>query len=137
MILKYKKRLSGPLLDRIDIHLDVPAVDEASLINRFSGESSSQIQQRVIAARKRQRQRLSTTSVRTNGEMTSVQIKKFCQLTTGAVELLKNAIVKFNLSARSYFKVIKVAQTIADLAQEETIKESAIAEALQYRLLED
>lgn len=137
MILKYKKRLSGPLLDRIDIHLDVPAVDEASLINRFSGESNAQIQQRVINARKLQAQRLVNTSVRTNGEMTSVQIKKFCRLTTGAVDLLKNAIVKFNLSARAYFKVIKVAQTIADLAKEEVIKENAVAEALQYRLLED
>lgn len=137
MIIKYKKRLSGPLLDRIDIHLDVPAVDEASLINRFSGESSTQIQQRVIKARNRQAQRLSTTLIRTNGEMSSVQIKKFCQLTTGAVDLLKNAIVRFNLSARSYFKVIKVAQTITDLAQEDIIKESAVSEALQYRLLED
>jgi len=137
MILKYKKRLSGPLLDRIDIHLDVPAVDETSLINRFSGESSAKIRQRVVNARKRQAMRLSNASVKTNGEMTSVQIKKYCQLTPGAVDMLKNAIVRFNLSARSYFKIIKVAQTIADLAQEETIKESAVAEALQYRLLED
>jgi len=137
MILKYRKRLSGPLLDRIDIHIDVPPVKEESLDLSTKSEASSLIRQRVTNARQRQIKRFKGVAVKTNGEMNSAQVKKYCQLTKDAIELLKQAISRLSLSARSYFKVIKVAQTIADLRNKEKIEVSFIAEALQYRMKDE
>ena len=132
-VLKYKRRLSGPLLDRIDLHITVPPVEEEKLTANFSAESSAKIRERVIKARERQRIRFQETKITTNSEMTPSEIKKFCQLTPEALELLKQAISQLSLSARSYFKTIKISQTIADLAGDEMIQACHIAEALQFR----
>lgn len=136
-IIKYQKRLSGPLLDRIDIHIDVPPVEEEKLIASTLSESSEKISLRVIKARSLQQKRFLNSSIKTNGEMTPKEIKKFCILTNDATNLLKNAISRLSLSARSYFKIIKIAQTIADLAGREKIEIEFISEALQYRAKEE
>ena len=132
-ILKYRKRLSGPLLDRIDLHIDVPSVTEEKLTSNILSESSHKIRERVIKVREIQRKRFKGLKIFTNGEMSSAQIKKFCQLTSGAINLLKKAIIKLSLSARSYFKTIKISQTIADLNAKKNIEAEYIAEALQFR----
>lgn len=132
-IMKYKKRLSGPLLDRIDLHVDVPPVEEDKLAGYELGVKSNEIKKRVIKARERQKKRFKSLSIKTNGEMTTRHIKEFCRLTTEAENLLKQAISRFSLSARSYFKIIKISQTIADLSGKEMIEIEYIAEALQFR----
>lgn len=132
-ILKYKKRISGPLLDRIDLYVDVPPVDDLDLVNNLPTETSETIRNRVIKARERQKFRFKGLNIYTNSEMTSAQIREFCKLTNEASTLLKQAITRLSLSARSYFKTIKIAQTIADLKGEETISSSSIAESLQFR----
>ena len=136
-IMRYKKRLSGPLLDRIDLHVDVPPVDEDDLISDFVSESSDMIRSRVEQARKNQIKRFKGIKIFTNGEMSPSEIKTFCRISKQALELLKKAISKLSLSARSYFKTIKIAQTITDLSIKEVIESSAIAEALQYRSRDD
>ena len=136
-IIKYRKRLSGPLLDRIDLHIDVPPVKEESLELYHEAESSQKIRKRVSLARERQLKRFKNAQVKTNGEMSSAQVKKYCRLSKEALDLLKQAISRLSLSARSYFKVIKVAQTIADLHKMEKIESPYIAEALQYRAKEE
>lgn len=133
MILKYKKRLSGPLLDRIDLHIGVNPVEDDVLIHYTGGEPSVKIRERVVGAYERQKARFKDTGIHTNGEMNSSHVRKFCKIEPQALSLLKIAIERFSLSARSYFKIIKVAQTIADLEGKESIDENAIAEALQYR----
>ncbi len=132
-ILKYRKRLSGPLLDRIDLHIDVPSVAEEKLTSNILSESSFEVRKRVAKAREIQKKRFEHLKIFSNGEMSSAQIKKFCQLSTDATELLKQAISKLSLSARSYFKTIKIGQTIADLNGTEIIESSYITEALQFR----
>ncbi len=136
-ILKYKKRLSGPLLDRIDIHVDVPPVEDAKLVTQISEEAGAIIRKRVVAARTIQKKRFKNITIKTNSEMNPAEIKKFCVLTNETLNLLKTAIVRLSLSARSYFKVIKIAQTIADLNGKNQIEASFIAEALQYRSKEE
>ncbi len=136
-ILKYRKRLSGPLLDRIDLHVDVPPVTEENLTLVSKSESSLRVRERVEAARQIQIKRFQNSKVKTNGEMSSALVKNHCELTADARELLKRAILKLSLSARSYFKIIKVAQTIADLGNKEKIESMHITEALQYRANED
>ncbi len=132
-ILKYKKRLSGPLLDRIDLHVDVAPVEKDDLVVEAVSESSKSIRERVIKARQIQKERFKGLRIYTNGEMGPSEVKKICRLDKEAIDLLKQAITKLSLSARSYFKAIKVAQTIVDLAGKEMIDSSAIAEALQFR----
>lgn len=136
-ILKYRKRLSGPLLDRIDMHIHVPPVDEERLIRTEQAESSKSIQARVVKARERQKKRFKGSAIFANSEMGPTEIKKYCQLTDKSTNLLKQAISKLSLSARSYFKIIKLSQTIADLAGDDTIEVSYVAEALQYRVKEE
>ncbi|OGK41045.1 hypothetical protein A3A46_03790 [Candidatus Roizmanbacteria bacterium RIFCSPLOWO2_01_FULL_37_13] len=136
-ILKYRKRLSGPLLDRIDLHIDVPPVKEESLDLLSRAEPSSKVRDRVTKARYRQRRKFKSSRIKTNGEMSSAQVKIYCQLSTEAIDLLKQAISRLSLSARAYFKVIKIAQTIADLGSKEKIEVSHVAEALQYRMKEE
>lgn len=136
-IIKYQKRLSGPLLDRIDLHIDVPPVEEEKLVGSFKAEASAEIRKKVMEARAIQTKRFKNTKVKTNGEMGTNEIKKFCFMTNEALSLSKQAISQLSLSARSYFKVIKISQTIADLEGDEKINESHIAEALQYRLKEE
>lgn len=132
-ILKYKKRLSGPLLDRIDLHIDVPPVEEDRLVSQTPSEASTKIRERVIKARFKQQTRFKNLLIKTNSEMSSAHIKQFCSLTKEAIEILKQAISRLSLSARSYFKTIKIAQTIADLSEAKQIEVTHVAEALQYR----
>ncbi len=112
-------------------------VEEEKLITNALSESSIKIRKRVIEARERQKFRLKNTKIKTNGEMNPSDIKKFCRLTPEAVDLLKQAISQLSLSARRYFKIIKIAQTIADLQADEVIQSSHIAEALQFRVKDD
>ncbi len=136
-ILKYKKRLSGPILDRIDLHVDVPPVEEEKLIQDIGSESSITVKNRVIAARQFQTKRFAKSSIKTNAEMKTNAIKQYCNLEDEATQLLKTAITRLSLSARSYFKIIKIAQTIADLEHRQSINAGYVAEALQYRAKEE
>jgi len=135
-IQRYWKKLSGPLLDRIDIQLEVPRLKPDELSNMPDGEPSSEIRKRVIAARKLQLERFKESNVYSNARMHPKQIKDFCQLDKEAESILKAAIVHLKLSARAYDKVLKVARTIADLAGSESIAAQHIAEATQYRSLD-
>lgn len=136
-ISRYQKKLSGPLLDRIDMHIDVPAVDMEKLTADYIGEDSKTIRERVQKARIIQRGRFKNTGIITNSEMNNQQIKQFCSITKDAIELLKMAIVQMNLSARSYHRVLKLSRTIADLASSEVITSDHIAESLLYRFKEE
>ncbi|MDO8619321.1 MAG: YifB family Mg chelatase-like AAA ATPase [Candidatus Daviesbacteria bacterium] len=131
-IAKYQRRLSGPLLDRIDIYLEVPAVEVEKLADLKEAESSKAIRDRVIKARKIQSERF-TGKILTNAEMGSLEIRQFCQITAEGLDLLKRAISSLNLSARGYHRVLKLSRTIADLAESENILTEHVAEALQYR----
>lgn len=134
MIRKYRARISGPILDRIDLHVHVPAVEVEKLTNSPVGQLSSKvIRDQVVEARKRQETRFKGAGIYTNSQMGNKHIKKFCQLEGEAQRILKLAVEKFDLSARSYFRLIKVARTIADLAKSESILPPHMAEALQYR----
>jgi magnesium chelatase family protein len=135
-IQKYRNKISGPLLDRIDIHVEVPAVKISELTDIKASESSREIKGRVIKARKIQNERFKHLKIFTNSQMNSKDIKKFCSAESKAFELLKNAIEKLNFSARSYDKILKIARTIADLDASETIKPAHISEAIQYRGLD-
>jgi magnesium chelatase family protein len=129
------KQISGPLLDRIDIHIEVPAVKVEKLTEEDNQEveSSQQIRNRVQKARDRQVNRYTKTALTSNAELTNKTIKEFCQLSEDCISLLKLAVVKMNLSGRAYYRSIKVARTIADLDDAETIQPNHLAEALQYR----
>jgi magnesium chelatase family protein len=129
----YKKRLSGPLLDRIDLHVHVPAVNIDELTSDFQSQSSANIKTKVQKARNRQLERFQDTPFKANGEMDSRAVKKYCKLDSVSHQLLRQAIQNLNLTARSYYRTIKVARTIADLAQSDTIKSDHLTEALQYR----
>lgn len=135
-IARYQKKLSGPLIDRIDMYLDIPVVEVNKLIDSSDTEKSVNIRLRVINARIIQQKRFIGTQVLTNSEMNNQQIKRFCTVNEETTSLLKKAIVRMNLSARSYHRVLKLARTIADLSQSEHIQLEHVAEALQYRLKE-
>ncbi|MBI2464980.1 YifB family Mg chelatase-like AAA ATPase [Candidatus Shapirobacteria bacterium] len=138
-IMNYQKKLSGPIMDRIDLHLNVPAVDINKLMldstDGIMSEKSKNIKLRVIQAREVQRKRFDKViDIHCNADMKNVHLKEFAKLTTDANLLLKQAVNKFNLSARTYFRLIKVSRTIADLAGSLNIGDSHVAEALQYRV---
>ena len=131
---RYRAKLSGPLLDRIDIQIEVPRLKVDDLLNKnFECESSAQIRQRVVNARKMQSERYKNYGIYTNSELTPKLIKKFCILDTDCENLLKSAILKFNISGRAYDRLVKLARTIADLELSENITVSHIAQAIQYR----
>ncbi len=136
-IIRYQKKLSGPILDRIDLHVDVPVVDikklSRGLDNTIKNESSPEIRTRITAARKIQKERFKSEAIHTNSEMKNRLIKKYVPLGPSSRSLLLEAAGSFKLSARSYLKIIKIARTIADLEEQTDINESHIAEALQYR----
>ncbi|MDP3973405.1 MAG: ATP-binding protein [Candidatus Daviesbacteria bacterium] len=142
-IAKYKRRVSGPLLDRIDIYLEVPSVEVEKLSGNFNGENSKIIRERVNKARKMQKIRYKDQpdgrqeKILTNAEMTNQHIKEFCIITEEGLNLLKIAISSLNLSARGYHRVLKLSRTIADLANSENILTEHLAEALQYRSREE
>ncbi len=132
-IINYKRKISGPILDRIDLHIDVPRVKFEKLASIEPGEGSLTIKSRVEKAREIQRLRFADSPFLTNSEMTSEAVKQYCQLDTISVDLLRNAVDQMHLSARAYFRVLKLARTIADLSGEEKILTQHLAEALQYR----
>ena len=129
----YLARVSGPLLDRIDLHVDVPAVPFDVLSRAPEGESSAQIRARVQQA---QRYRTTRGQAGPNAHLRSKDLKAHCQMTPEGLKLLCSALQELQLSARSYTKILKVARTIADLAQQEIIQPDHLAEAIQYRSLD-
>ncbi len=134
---RYMGKISGPLLDRIDIHIEVTPVPFEKLSEERSGESSVEIRKRVTAARERQTERfVETENVHYNAQMSVRQIRKYCALDAGSMQLLKVAMEKLNLSARAYDRILKVSRTIADLENSENIKGAHISEAIQYRSLD-
>ena len=129
-------KISGPLLDRIDIHVEVPAIRYQELSSAIPAESSMQIKERIDKARARQRERFSREGIFHNARMGHKQVRKFCNLGSEEGELLKLAMTELNFSARAYDKILKVSRTIADLAESENIKTEHLAEAIQYRALD-
>lgn len=132
-ITRYQKRISGPLLDRIDIHLEVPRVEYEKLSDARSGEPSSVIRGRVEVARERQECRLRGTACRSNADMGAREVQAFCKLDDAGESLMRSAMRQLQLSARSYHRILKLSRTIADLASDEEIRSHHLAEALQYR----
>ncbi|MCX6745560.1 MAG: YifB family Mg chelatase-like AAA ATPase, partial [Candidatus Parcubacteria bacterium] len=132
-IIKYQQKISGPIIDRIDLHVEVPRLSFEKLTTQKVAESSAKIRERIEKARQIQRARFQALPILDNGEMRSQDIKEFCQVDNQSQELLKNAVNQFHLSARSYHRVLKLARTIADLENCDKIKTQHLAEALQYR----
>jgi magnesium chelatase family protein len=146
VVTKYQKRISGPLLDRIDIHVEVPRVEYDRLSSSRLGEPSAAIQARVEVARERQRRRFTSEKpadpsrtanalhfLSCNADMTPAEVRQYCQLDDAGRTLMKTAMSQLNLSARAYHRVLKLARTIADLAGSQVIAPQHLAEALQYR----
>lgn len=135
---KYLNKVSGPLLDRIDLHVEVTPVAFSELSNTNSkGEQSSSIRDRVIKAREIQAERYKgTDGVYSNAQMSSKMLREICVISTAGENLLKRAMEKLNLSARAYDRILKVSRTIADLAGTEDIRTEHLAEAIQYRSLD-
>ena len=130
-------KISGPLLDRIDIHIEVPAVKYKELAGNATGETSAEIRKRVNQARKIQLERFKNyKKVFCNAHMKPKDIRKFCQIDEKSSELLKMAITKLGLSARAYDRILKVSRTIADLEGERNILPQHVSEAIQYRSLD-
>jgi magnesium chelatase family protein len=133
-IIRYQRKISGPILDRIDIHIEVPRMKFDKLASEKMGESSASIRERVIAARQKQQVRFQNLDgIITNSEMSGQQMKEFCQLSGKELDLLRKAVSQLQLSARAYHRIIKIARTIADLAGSENIALPHLAEAIQYR----
>ncbi|MBM4299825.1 MAG: YifB family Mg chelatase-like AAA ATPase, partial [Deltaproteobacteria bacterium] len=135
-IQRYRSRVSGPLLDRIDIQIEVPGLRYQELASKDAGENSNVIRQRVNRARKIQLQRFDKSKIHANAQMGAREIKRYCAVKPDADRLLETAINKLGLSARAYSRVLKVGRTIADLAGIENIEAAHIAEAIQYRSLD-
>ena len=153
IVTKYQKRISGPLLDRIDIHIEVPRVEYDKLSDQRLGEPSAVIQKRVEAARQRQRERfgvgvahlpdetqsetaaldINSTAIQCNADMRPAEVRQFCDLDETSRTLMRSAMSQLQLSARAYHRILKLARTIADLAGSENIAPSHLAEAIQYR----
>lgn len=135
-IQNYLGRVSGPLLDRIDIHIEVPQVHVRDISSKRSGESSASIRERVVAARKIQQSRFAGRKVSCNARLGSRELKEFCTISDDTLELLKMAMQQANLSARAYDRILKVSRTIADLAGAERISSDHVGEAVQFRSLD-
>jgi magnesium chelatase family protein len=138
-ISRYLQRLSGPLLDRIDIHLEIPRLNEAELLASPSvneGSRSTDIRERVIQARQIQARRFEGLPIHSNAEMTPQQIRQHCYLDDAGQKLMQKAIQKMHLSARTFDRILRMSRTIADLAGADSIESTHIAEALQYRSID-
>jgi magnesium chelatase family protein len=135
-IQRYRAKISGPLMDRIDIHIDVPSVPFKDLTGVGQGESSSHIHQRVLAAKTIQEKRFHKTKIHSNAMMNTRQIRRFCEIGDRSNALLEKAMEKFGLSARALSRILKISRTIADLAGAHSIETAHVAEAIQYRTLD-
>ena len=136
-IQNYLGRISGPLLDRIDLHIEVPPVKFREITSERTGETSAQIRERVVAARRRQHERFrDRPKITCNARMGSRELKQYCKLDEATLELLKFAMADLNLSARAYDRILKVARTIADLADVDSITSEHVSEAIQFRSLD-
>ena len=133
---RYRSKISGPLMDRIDLHVEVPAVDYRDLMAEPSAEPSAAIRQRVAAARRLQTERFAKSRVFSNAQMGSRQINRHCRLDEASRTLLEAAVDRLGLSARAYKRVLKIARTIADLAEAPAIGVDHVSEAVQYRSLD-
>ena len=133
---RYLSRISGPLLDRIDIHIEVPPVPFRELADKTEGTSSQDMRDRVVAARSRQLARFRNTSTLANGKMKPPQIRKYCQLESDAEQMLKTAMEEMGLSARAHDKILRISRTIADLDDSERIGSHHLSEAINYRTLD-
>lgn len=132
-ILKYSQKISGPILDRIDLHIEVPRVEFEKLTSSQTTEGSAAIRERVQKGRNIQAERFKAEKIITNSEMGAQVIRRFCRVDAATQELLRNAVNQLHLSARAYHRILKLGRTIADLAGEAEIKSEHVAEALQYR----
>jgi magnesium chelatase family protein len=133
-ILKYNKKISGPIIDRIDMHIDVPRIDFEKLSSLEDGETSLNIKKRVDMARQIQKKRFEKLPFKTNSEMTSEVVKKFCTVDNTSTQLLKNAVNNMHLSARAYYRVLKLSRTMADIENSEKILSKHVASALNFRM---
>ena len=133
MITRYQAKLSGPLLDRIDIHVDVPRVNYDKLAAERQGEPSSAVRERVTAARQKQAERFKGSRLLTNADMGPAEVRRYCQLDGAGQRLMQAAMRQLHLSARAYHRVLKLARTIADLAGATDIGPAHLAEAIEYR----
>jgi magnesium chelatase family protein len=138
MIQRYIAKISGPLLDRIDIHIEVPAVQYKELRGSAAAEGSAEIRTRVLKARDRQRERFHKAGekIYSNAQMTTRQIRTYCELAADAERLLERAMQQQGLTARAHDRILKVARTIADLEGAESLTVAHLAEAIQYRTLD-
>ncbi len=132
----YYSKISGPLLDRIDIQIEVPRVEFKDMISKVEGESSAAIRKRVIQARERQLERFKGKRIYSNAQMGTREVKKYCQVDDAGKGLLEMAVNRLGFSARAYTRVLKVARTIADLADADSISSVHVSEAIQYRIMD-
>jgi magnesium chelatase family protein len=132
-VTRYRKRISGPLLDRIDIFVDVPRVEYEKLSDDRFGEGSEKVRTRVEGARQIQRERFKGTRLASNADATPVEVREFCQVEPSAQGLLRTAMKQLSLSARAFHRILKLARTIADLEDAPIINAHHLAEAIQYR----
>ncbi len=132
-IINYKRKISGPILDRIDLHISVPRVSFTKLVKEATAETSEKIRQRIIAAREIQYKRFNHSKYIVNSEMPTADTRQFCHLDQAGRIIIEKAVAKLHISTRSYFRILKLARTIADLELVEHITPDHIAEALQYR----
>lgn len=135
-IQKYMSKISGPLLDRIDIHVDVPALSYNDLISRNAGEPSENIRERIEEVRVVQNRRFGSDKIFCNANMNARQVKKYCKMDEEGHRILKMAVTELGMSARAFDRILKVSRTIADLDHSESIQSHHVSEAIQYRTLD-
>jgi len=136
MVQRYLGRISGPLLDRIDLHIQVPAVPYKDLAVETQAENSAAIRERVLNARRIQEERMKDFGTSSNALMTSAALRRFCKLDSESEKKMENAVTRLGFSARAYDRILRVSRTMADLEKCDRIEARHIAEAIQYRALD-